>query len=39
MATNGYMKLEIENREIERKKWGRRGQEREQVLKFYFELA
>lgn len=31
MATNGYMNLEIENREIERKKWGRRGQE------FYLE--
>lgn len=35
MATNGYMNLEIENREIERKKWRRRGQEREQVLEFY----
>lgn len=25
MATNGYMNLEIKNREVERKKWGRRG--------------
>lgn len=36
MTTNGYINLEIQTGEIERKKWGKR-QGRKQVLKIYLE--